>query len=77
MSDIAHVDAARSYLLELQQRIVDALEAADGGGHFIRDGWTKAAGEKPLAPETPSASPPQGGAPGLGRPGAALMPPSP
>jgi coproporphyrinogen III oxidase len=46
MSDIAQVSAPRSYLLELQQRIVDALEVADGGGHFIRDVWTKNPGEK-------------------------------
>ena len=46
MNPNASVEAARSYLLGLQQRIVDALEAADGGGQFIRDAWTKPPGEK-------------------------------
>ena len=46
MSDSPQVTAARSYLLGLQQRIVEALEAVDGGGQFIRDAWTKPPGEK-------------------------------
>ena len=46
MSDSPHVSAARLYLLGLQQRIVDALEAADGQGSFIRDAWIKPPGEK-------------------------------
>jgi len=46
MSDSQQVRAARDYLLGLQQRIVDALEAADGQGPFIRDAWLKAPGEK-------------------------------
>jgi coproporphyrinogen III oxidase len=46
MTDSPHTRAARSYLLELQQRIVDALEAADGAGQFIADAWTKPATEK-------------------------------
>ena len=46
MNESAPVAAAREYLLGLQQRIVEALEAADGGGHFIRDAWTKPPGEK-------------------------------
>jgi len=46
MNDNTEVIAARSYLLGLQQRIVDALEAADGGGQFIRDAWTKPPGER-------------------------------
>ena len=40
------VAAAREYLLGLQQRIVDALEAADGQGRFISDAWHKPPGEK-------------------------------
>ncbi len=44
MSDL--VGRVREYLLGLQQRIVDALEAADGQGSFIRDEWTKPRGEK-------------------------------
>jgi coproporphyrinogen III oxidase len=32
----------RNYLLELQQRIVDAMEAEDPQGRFIRDQWAKA-----------------------------------
>ena len=39
MSDV--VGAVRGYLLGLQQRIVDAMEAADPGGCFIRDEWAK------------------------------------
>ena len=31
----------RDYLLALQARILDALEAADGGGRFRRDSWTR------------------------------------
>jgi len=82
MNDSPHVTAARTYLLGLQQRIVDALEAADGRGRFIRDAWSKPPGETLLTPVTPSASPPRaaegpfrgpGGAPGLGRPGAGLQ----
>ncbi len=46
MPDNPHTRAARSYLLALQQRIVDALQAADGGGQFISDAWTKPASEK-------------------------------
>lgn len=34
----------RAYLMGLQTRIVEAMEAADGG-HFISDSWEKAAGE--------------------------------
>jgi coproporphyrinogen III oxidase len=43
------VAAVRSYLLDLQQRIVDAMEAEDLGspsGRFIRDEWRKPAGER-------------------------------
>ena len=46
MNESHPVNAARDYLLGLQQRIVDALEAAEGGGRFIRDAWTKPPGEK-------------------------------
>ena len=46
MNTTTPVEAAREYLLGLQQCIVEALETADGGGRFIRDAWTKAPGEK-------------------------------
>jgi coproporphyrinogen III oxidase len=36
----------RAWLLGLQQRIVDALEAEDGQGRFITDTWTKGPEEK-------------------------------
>jgi coproporphyrinogen III oxidase len=45
MSDV--VAPVRDWLLGLQQRICDALEAADGGGaRFLRDEWRKPPGEK-------------------------------
>jgi coproporphyrinogen III oxidase len=37
--------AIRDYLLGLQQQIVSRLEQLDGGA-FIRDGWTRAPGER-------------------------------
>lgn len=40
------VAAVRAYLLGLQQRIVDALEAEDPQGRFIRDEWRKPPGER-------------------------------
>ncbi|MDH5332123.1 MAG: oxygen-dependent coproporphyrinogen oxidase, partial [Aquincola sp.] len=40
------IDTVRGYLLGLQQRIVDALEAEDGRGRFISDAWVKPAGER-------------------------------
>jgi coproporphyrinogen III oxidase len=46
MNESPQVGAAREYLLGLQQRIVDALEAADGQARFIRDAWVKPPGEK-------------------------------
>ena len=46
MSDNAPVALVRDYLLGLQQRIVDALEASDGSGRFIRDAWAKPPGER-------------------------------
>ena len=39
------VAAVRAYLLDLQERIVASLEAADGGT-FVRDGWTRPADGK-------------------------------
>jgi coproporphyrinogen III oxidase len=46
MNESPQVGAAREYLLGLQQRIVDALEAADGQARFIHDAWVKPPGEK-------------------------------
>ena len=46
MNPSPQVIAARGYLLGLQDRIVAALEAADGQGRFIRDAWIKPPGEK-------------------------------
>jgi coproporphyrinogen III oxidase len=40
MSQIA-VEQVTAYLLALQQQIVDALEAEDGTGSFIRDAWQR------------------------------------
>ena len=37
--------AVRDYLLQLQQRIVDAMQRLDGGT-LRRDGWTRAPGER-------------------------------
>ncbi len=36
-----NIEAVKEYLLSLQQRIVDALEAEDGEGQFIRDEWQR------------------------------------
>jgi coproporphyrinogen III oxidase len=44
VSDV--VGNVREYLLGLQQRICDGLEAADGRGKFISDTWRKEPGEK-------------------------------
>ena len=46
MSDNVPVALVRDYLLGLQQRIVDALEASDGSGRFIRDAWVKPPSER-------------------------------
>ena len=46
MSDSTAVSAVRDYLLGLQQSIVDALEASDGGGRFLRDSWSKPPGAR-------------------------------
>ena len=43
--DTPDVAAVRAYLLDLQSRIVAALEAADGGT-FVSDGWTRPADGK-------------------------------
>jgi coproporphyrinogen III oxidase len=40
-----NVQAVRDYLLDLQARIVRAMEEEDGGA-FVSDGWTRAPGEK-------------------------------
>ncbi len=40
-----NVETARTYLLALQARIVDALQAADGK-QFLRDAWTRAPGDR-------------------------------
>jgi coproporphyrinogen III oxidase len=40
MSNI-DIDSVKEYLLSLQQRIVEALEAEDGEGRFIRDEWQR------------------------------------
>ena len=61
----------RDYLLGLQDRIVAAMEAADGHS-FITDAWQREPGGSKLTPNTPSASAPQGGAPALRRPGVGL-----
>ncbi|MCW8828316.1 MAG: oxygen-dependent coproporphyrinogen oxidase [Gammaproteobacteria bacterium] len=45
MSNI-DVESVKAYLLSLQQRIADALEAEDGEGRFIRDEW-----QRPHEPE--------------------------
>jgi coproporphyrinogen III oxidase len=36
--------AVKAYLLDLQDRICNALAAEDGGAHFIEDSWTRAEG---------------------------------
>lgn len=38
------VDEIETWLRSLQQRLVEALEAADGGGRFRRDRWQRAEG---------------------------------
>jgi coproporphyrinogen III oxidase len=39
------VSLIKDWLLDLQQRLVTALEQEDGGGRFIRDEWSRPAGE--------------------------------
>jgi coproporphyrinogen III oxidase len=36
--------AVKAYLLDLQDRICNALAAEDGGGQFVEDSWTRAEG---------------------------------
>ena len=38
------IAAVKNYLLDLQDRIVVALEALDGGGRFQEDQWKRAEG---------------------------------
>ena len=45
MNDIAETQSVRAYLLNLQERIVGALQAEDGHA-FLSDGWTRAPGER-------------------------------
>ena len=44
MTDV--VGTVRSYLLALQQRIVEAMEAEDPQGRFLHDEWTKPPAER-------------------------------
>jgi coproporphyrinogen III oxidase len=41
---VSDVAAVRTYLIDLQERIVEAFEAEEGGRHFLRDGWQRPAG---------------------------------
>lgn len=43
MSDIS-IEAVETFLLELQDRICDALEKADGSGTFVEDKWQREQG---------------------------------
>ena len=71
MNTALNTGAVRDYLLGLQGRIIAAMEA-EGGTPFLADRWVREPGGTVLAPRTPAASPPQGGVPALGRPGAGL-----
>lgn len=42
--DAPDIDAVKSYLLELQQRICSELEQEDGSGQFIEDRWQRDGG---------------------------------
>jgi coproporphyrinogen III oxidase len=44
MSGEIDIDGVRNYLLDLQERICAALEAADGSGRFHEDAWTRDGG---------------------------------
>jgi coproporphyrinogen III oxidase len=44
LSDRPDSDAVRGYLLDLQDRICQALEAADGGARFAQDAWERPGG---------------------------------
>lgn len=39
-----HIETVASFLLDLQDRICDALAAADGGAGFVEDAWQRAEG---------------------------------
>lgn len=39
-----HIDQVKTFLLDLQDRICSALEAADGHAHFVEDAWQRPAG---------------------------------
>lgn len=43
MSDVS-IERVKSYLLDLQERICSALEAADRVGRFVEDNWQREAG---------------------------------
>ncbi len=42
--DAPDIDAVRSYLRDLQDRICTAMEAADGRARFVEDAWSRAEG---------------------------------
>ncbi len=44
MADQPDIDAVRDYLLDLQDRITDALAAEDGGDGFREDAWSRPGG---------------------------------
>jgi len=44
MSDRPNIDSVKAYLLELQDRICDALARADGGGGFREETWEREGG---------------------------------
>jgi len=44
MADQPDIDAVRDYLLDLQDRITDALAAEDGGDGFREDAWSRPEG---------------------------------
>ena len=37
-------EAVKAYLLDLQDRICNALQIEDGGTHFVEDAWERPAG---------------------------------
>ena len=44
MNDVIDRDAVKAYLLDLQDRVCDALQRVDGRGHFQCDVWRRAEG---------------------------------
>ncbi len=46
LNNTNHTTAVQDYLQGLQLRIVDSLEALDGGAKFVRDAWEKDPAEK-------------------------------